>query len=245
MNDQKLGSIQQQISGGGSFQKYRKITTGKDRGLAFFFFNELMVMVATSLPGNFGYALRRFGFSFLCAEIGSTVKIGSECSLRRPQYITLKQGATLDKRVSLDVKHTGEGILLGKNVVVGHSTVFSCPGGKITIGDGTIIGKYCRLGSLEGLKLGKNVRVGDYSYIVGAGHAYSSLETPIINQAVVCKGPNIIGDEVVVGKRVTILDGVKIGSGAHILDNSLVNRDVPPGCTFSGVPAENHERIQC
>ncbi|MCP3931671.1 MAG: acyltransferase [Bacteroidetes bacterium] len=238
MKPPKVESIQQQFVGGGTFHKYRGITTGHDRGIGFFFLNELLIMISTSFPGAAGYKLRRLGYSLLCAGLGSDVKIGTECSLRRPQYISMEDGTILGDKISLDVKHHGRGIVIGKNVVIGHSTVFSCPGGKIVIGDGTVIGEYCRLGSLEGLILGNNVKVGAYSYIVGAGHDYSSLDTPIIKQSVVCKGPNTIGNDVVIGERVTILDGVEIGPGAHIADDSLVNRDVPEGGLVSGVPAQ-------
>lgn len=238
MNHSKIKSIQQQIGGGGTFQKYRSIATGMDRGIAFFLLNEMVIMLATSFPGMLGNKLRRLSYSLLCQEIGSTVHIGRECSLRRPQYITIKDGTRLGDGVSLDVKNDGKGIVLGKNVTVGHSTLFSCPGGIITIGEGATIGNYCRLGSLEGLTLGKNVTIDDASYIVGAGHAFDSLDIPIIKQNIVCKAPNFIGDDVVIGKRVTVLDGVTIGAGAQIKDDSLVNRNVPAAAVYSGVPAK-------
>lgn len=238
MNDSKNKSIQQEIEGGGAFQKYKSIATGQDRGLAFFFLNELILMLTTSLTGERGFKLRRQCFSYLCSEIGSTVKIGRECSFRRPQHITIKNGTILGDRISLDVKNDGKGIILHKDVTIGHSTIFSCIGERITVGEETVIGNYCRLGSLEGLTLGKNVIIGDNSYIVGAGHDFDSLDIPIIKQNVACKGPNVIGDNVVIGQRVTVLDGITIGPGAQIKDDSLVNRNVPAGAVFSGVPAK-------
>jgi len=39
------------------------------------------------------------------------------------------------------------------------------------------------------------------------------------------------------GHRVTVLDGVSIGSGAQVASGSLVVRDVPPGSRVAGVPA--------
>jgi acetyltransferase-like isoleucine patch superfamily enzyme len=241
MKSPKILSIQQQMGGGDTFKKYLEISVGRDRGLCFFIVNEIMIMIGTSLSGRLGYTFRRLGYSYLFSHCGGGVIIGCECSFRRPQHIAIDDGTVLGERVSLDVKNHGEGIFLGKNVIIGHSTVFSCPGGKIVVGEGTEIGAFCRLGSLEGLTLGKNVKIGENSYIVGAGHDYRSLDVPIIKQNVICKGANKVGDDVVIGNRVTVLDGVEIGSGAHILDDSLVNRNIPEKCTASGVPAKIHE----
>ena len=240
MKTRKMGSIQERIGEGGTFQKYRNISTGQDRGIGFFFLNEITAIVSCSVPGKFGYKIRHAAYSLLCFHMGKNVIIGRECSFRRPQHISIDDNTVIDDRVSLDVKNDGDGIFLEKNITIGYSTIFSCPGGKITIGHGTKIGKFCRLGSLDGLTIGKNVTIGDFSYIVGAGHEFSSTDIPIIQQDTTCKGSSMIGDNVVIGERVTILDGVEIGEGVRIMDDSLVNRDVPARGVVSGVPAKLH-----
>jgi acetyltransferase-like isoleucine patch superfamily enzyme len=50
-------------------------------------------------------------------------------------------------------------------------------------------------------------------------------------------GPVVIGRDVMIGANCTILPGVRIGDGATVAACSLVNRDVPEGATFGGVPA--------
>ncbi|PCE62606.1 hypothetical protein B7P33_18410 [Sediminicola luteus] len=47
-----------------------------------------------------------------------------------------------------------------------------------------------------------------------------------------------IGNDVWIGARVTILDGVKIGDGAIIASGSLVNRDIEPYTIVGGIPAK-------
>ena len=49
--------------------------------------------------------------------------------------------------------------------------------------------------------------------------------------------PCTIGNDVWIGCNATILRGVKVGDGAVIGANSLVNRDVPPYAIVGGVPA--------
>lgn len=46
-----------------------------------------------------------------------------------------------------------------------------------------------------------------------------------------------IGNDVWIGARVTILDGVKIGNGAVIAAGSVVTKDVPPYAIVGGIPA--------
>jgi len=53
------------------------------------------------------------------------------------------------------------------------------------------------------------------------------------------KGPVRIGKNVSIGANVTILPGVVIGDGATVSAMSLVNKDIPPGELWGGVPVRN------
>ena len=50
--------------------------------------------------------------------------------------------------------------------------------------------------------------------------------------------PVEIGNDVWVGARAIILDGIKIGNGAIIAANAVVTRDVPPYAIVGGTPAK-------
>jgi len=47
-----------------------------------------------------------------------------------------------------------------------------------------------------------------------------------------------IGNDVYIGTGAVIIGGIRIGDGARIAANSLVNRDVPAGAIVMGVPAK-------
>jgi acetyltransferase-like isoleucine patch superfamily enzyme len=51
-------------------------------------------------------------------------------------------------------------------------------------------------------------------------------------------GDVVVGDRAMIGAGAIILPGVEIGEGAQVAANSLVTRDVEPGATVAGVPAE-------
>lgn len=57
-------------------------------------------------------------------------------------------------------------------------------------------------------------------------------------------GPVVVGERASIGANVTILPGVTIGDGAIVSAHSLVNRDVPAGAFYGGVPARELRRAQ-
>ncbi len=239
MAEKGIGSIQCQLARpGSSLQKYRLASVGSRSYLRLALY-EVILLVAGSVPGVMGRGLRRTLYPILFNHVGRSVVFGLDCSFRRPHCIELGDNVFLSERVALDVKSDNAAIILRDGVFVGEATVFSCPGGKMDIGEQTAIGKFSRLGSLEGLTVGRRCNIGNYTYIVGAGHASDSLERPIIEQPVICKGASVLGEEVTLGDRVTVLDGVTIGSGAVVESGSLVIRNVEPGSRVSGVPARN------
>ncbi len=55
-------------------------------------------------------------------------------------------------------------------------------------------------------------------------------------------GPVRVGERAMIGAGAVVLPGVEIGAGARVAANSLVTKDVPPGATAVGVPAEIRDR---
>jgi acetyltransferase-like isoleucine patch superfamily enzyme len=57
-------------------------------------------------------------------------------------------------------------------------------------------------------------------------------------------GEVVVGERAMVGAGAVVLPGVDIGADAQVAANSLVDRDVPPGATVAGVPAEPVETTE-
>ncbi|ASA19414.1 Vat family streptogramin A O-acetyltransferase [Paenibacillus donghaensis] len=106
------------------------------------------------------------------------------------------------------------------------------------IGDKLIIGKFCAFASgIEFVMNGANHRMGSvttYPFNI-MGHGWEKA-TPRLEE-LPYKGDTVIGNDVWIGQKVTIMPGVHIGDGAIIAANSTVAKDVPPYHIAGGNPA--------
>lgn len=91
---------------------------------------------------------------------------------------------------------------------------------KITISTGCLTGKW--------------VTITDNSH--GATDYQSLLQSPK-KREITSKGTVVIGKNVWIGDKVTILPNVKIGEGAVIAANAVVTKDVPAFAVVGGNPA--------
>ncbi len=226
---------------GNSFAGYRLAVTGK-RSFLYFLFHEFLTIFVAPFPGRCGILLRRLLYPVLFRRFGRSVSIRENVTLRRPYAISLGDHVTLEAGCVLDVKGDGAAIVLGTGVIIRQGAVLSCPGGEIRIGQGTCVGEESRLGSMLGLTLGANCRLGRNSCCIGAGHGYARTDVPIIDQPVTCRGKSTLGNGVILEERATVLDGVTIGEKATVRADTLVTRDVSPLTVVSGVPARVVDR---
>lgn len=88
------------------------------------------------------------------------------------------------------------------------------------------------------VEIGNDVMMAPNVTIIGRGHVFDSVDKPMIKQGVTPKGKIIIGDDVWIGRNVTILPGCKhIGKGAVIGACSVVTKDIPQFEIWAGNPA--------
>lgn len=86
---------------------------------------------------------------------------------------------------------------------------------------------------------------GDVTFLLNAEHDISTISTYPFKVMVMgqkaessTKGDIIVGDDVWIGERATIMSGVHIGQGAVIAAGSVVTHNVPPYAVVGGVPAK-------
>lgn len=119
----------------------------------------------------------------------------------------------LGPNISLAVAEGGH-LQLGRDVSINQGTVLSARQ-RVAIGDGTRIGENC------------SIRDSDHRI---------DPKLPILESGFIVR-PVTVGNNVWIGRHVTILPGVTIGDGAVIGAHSLVNRDIPARAVAFGTPA--------
>ncbi|MBO3273367.1 CatB-related O-acetyltransferase [Hymenobacter defluvii] len=105
-------------------------------------------------------------------------------------------------------------------------------------GDRLVIGKFCMIASgVEFIMNGANhltQSVSAYPFAVFGGDWVDAMA----GKTYPSKGDTIIGHDVWLGYRASILPGVTIGNGSIIGAYSVVTRDVPPYSIVGGNPAQ-------
>lgn len=102
-------------------------------------------------------------------------------------------------------------------------------------------GEYCHVGPHAiippGVKFGNYVLIGPGFYVVGNDHNFNVSGVPVIFSGRPRRKKTIIGSDVWIGARVTLMRGVNVGHGAIIGSGSVVTKNVPSYSISVGVPA--------
>ena len=136
-----------------------------------------------------------------------------------------------------------DALRIGSDTGIYHQTFFETgPSGRISIG---------AFGAIAGPILATNgsIAIGDYAFIsygVVIADTFAHVppqrpERPTVGLIAPTPGRSseeiVIGDNVWIGARATVLDGARIGEGAVLGALSVVDFDVPPFSIVAGNPA--------
>ena len=127
--------------------------------------------------------------------------------------------------------------ILGCWVKYGDSQTFNP---KIIIGNNCSIGEYNHITSCNKITIGNGLLTGRYVFIGDNSHGGLSWEeskvSPVFRK-LTSKGEIVIGDNVWIGDKSTILGGVTIGDNVIVAANTVVTKNVPSNCIVAGSPA--------
>jgi len=143
----------------------------------------------------------------------------------------------IDDNCLLDAKGTSNsGITIGDGVFIGRNSILSCKNGDIQIEDGANIGFNCEVFSASRVRVGPQVLVAAYCYVIGGDHDLSDPSAAVLEQGRRSAGISI-GAGAWLGAGAKILDGVSIGDRAVIGAAAVVRDSVPDGAVAVGIPA--------
>lgn len=217
--------------------KYRELILG-EAGIGFLIQYELITLFVSWLPGALGLLLRSKLYPLLVGKSGRNVTFGANVVLRHPRKIRLGDNVVIDDNVVLDAKgENNNGIIIGNGVFVGRNTILSCKNGDIVIDDNANFGFNCEVFSASRVRIGKNVLLAAYVYLVGGTHHFDRTDVPILFQERSSRGIEV-GDNAWLGAHAVVFDGVKIGKDCIIGAGAVVNKDVPDWKIAAGVPAK-------
>lgn len=142
----------------------------------------------------------------------------------------------------------GDDTIIQRHAILGcwtryHDQTFSP---SITIGDHCNIGEYSHITAINQIVIGNGLLTGRFVLISDNSHgglSQAEAAIPPAARKLVSKGPVVIGDNVWIGDKVTILAGVHIGDNAIIAANAVVIEDVPAHTMVAGAPATVRKRL--
>lgn len=124
----------------------------------------------------------------------------------------------------------GDEVRIWSNVV--KTSIYIGKGATLEIGKNTHINGV-HIDSRNKILIGDNVRIAPYVLILDSD--YHNVGDHFAEGKI---SPIIIGDNVWIASKSTILKGVRIGEGAVVAAGAVVTKDVPPYSVVAGVPAK-------
>lgn len=175
-----------------------------------------------------------FGFIKKVLEIANEGARDIENKFRFKSAI-IDRGCTMDTKTILH-----ENVHLLENCIVNNSQINSYTYlGKNCLVQNTNIGKFCSIANDVLIGLGNHPLD-----LLSTSPLFYRVNNPLFiklikeNLGIVEYKPIVIGNDVWIGTRSIIMDGVEIGNGAVIAANSIVTKNIPPYAIVGGVPAK-------
>ena len=217
-------------------EKYAALVVGRP-GWGALLKHEIVTLVAQSVPGALGFALRKALYPSLLGACGRNVIFGQNVVLRHPRKIRIGDHVVIDDNCLIDAKgDDNRGITIGSGVFIGRNTILSCKDGDITIEEGANIGFNCEIFSASQVRVGRDTLLAAYCYLIGGDHDFSDPSKPVIAQGRKSVGVSV-GSGAWLGAGAKILDGVTVGDRAIIGAGAVVRDAVPAGAIAVGIPA--------
>lgn len=224
---------------GGGLRAYQDMVLGT-RSIGFLVLHELVLLLASWVPGAPGLVLRKLLYPLILGACGKGCLFGRGVSFRHPKKVFLGRGVVIDDGALIDAKGAeNRGVSLGDGVFIGRNSIVYTKGGDIELAPGVNVSHNCELFSSNRLYVGHGSFIAAFSYLLSGGEYELDSPLPLSEQpGTVSRGETRLGRDVWIAAHVTVADGSNIGDHAVIGANSLVMGEVPANHLAAGSPAK-------
>lgn len=158
--------------------------------------------------------------TYFWSKFNSNIKIGLKCEFHTNVFIS----------------QIGSGYIeIGNNCSFGDNVKIICENGNLEIGDNVYIGPHSIIVCINNILINECTQIAEHVTIRDQDHIISSES--IINSGFK-SSPILIGDNVWIGCKSSILRGSQIGNKCVIGAHSLVKSKIPDYYLALGVPAK-------
>jgi acetyltransferase-like isoleucine patch superfamily enzyme len=176
------------------------------------------------------------------ATAGDRFGVGRGTIIVYPSFLTVGDDISISEYSYMHCL-ANEGVTIGSRSSIDRNLWLHCGGhpddhgrGFFRMGSRSYIGANAIIGAGGGIAIGSDVLIGQSVNMHAESHNIEETDRCINQQGVSFQGI-VIEDDVWIGSKVTILDGVTIGRGAVIGAGSVVVKSVRPFEVAVGVPA--------
>ncbi|NRB16071.1 MAG: acyltransferase [Rhodobacteraceae bacterium] len=170
-------------------------------------------------------------------EISPEALISPDLEIRGNGRIVIGPFASIERGVVLNTGNGETGLIhIGSRSKIKAGCLLHGYGNNIRIGHRVSIGEYSIVAAHGGVFIGDNCIFGPYILVNAASHILDG------DEAFRFLGESALGihidQNVWLGARVTILDGVTISKSSVIAAHSLIREDIPPRTLSMGSPSK-------
>ena len=109
---------------------------------------------------------------------------------------------------------------------------------RLKIGNHVDVGHNTFISANNNIQIGNHVIMSSYVFITDHDHGFTDVSKNLHKQPLTNGGHVIIGDNVFLGIKSSVLKNVTIGNHSVIGANSVVTKDIPPYTIATGNPAK-------
>jgi acetyltransferase-like isoleucine patch superfamily enzyme len=192
--------------------------------------------------GKFFEVIRGLFLKLFLGSSKGLIFLGRHCKISYRTKIQFGRTITIGDYVEIKAL-SKQGIRVGNNFTILRNSIIECTGVIKNLGEGIEIGnnvgiaQNCFIQVRGKVTISDNVIFGPGVSIFSENHIFSDPDLPVNKQGEKRIGVTI-EENVWIGSRAIILDGVRIGKNSIIAAGSVVNKDVPAYAIVGGVPAK-------